>query len=225
MAVEGDFPTILSVLLENGADPDIVDEEGNNSLHVAMQLGHLGCVRVLLEECSINLLAINMKGQNCLHVLSKHAKQNASIIFNLLMEVASNYPINKQDAEGNTALLMAYFGGSAALCDALIQAGAHPGMSNKQGVSIFNTPVATKQLLFRILDQIHTEPVWLDGNFCFNCNMKFNISHRKHHCRHCGRLLCKQCTGHQIPILKFDLTKPARVCEVCADSFRLGSSR
>ena len=30
MAVEGDFPTILSVLLENGADPDIVDEEGNN---------------------------------------------------------------------------------------------------------------------------------------------------------------------------------------------------
>ena len=29
MAVEGDFPTILSVLLENGADPDQMDEEGN----------------------------------------------------------------------------------------------------------------------------------------------------------------------------------------------------
>ena len=30
MAAEGDFPTILSVLLENGADPDLMDEGGNN---------------------------------------------------------------------------------------------------------------------------------------------------------------------------------------------------
>ena len=30
MAVEGDFSTILSVLLEHGADPDMVDEGGNN---------------------------------------------------------------------------------------------------------------------------------------------------------------------------------------------------
>ena len=30
MAVEGDFPIILSILLENAADPDIVDEDGNN---------------------------------------------------------------------------------------------------------------------------------------------------------------------------------------------------
>jgi ankyrin repeat protein len=30
MAVEGDFPTILSILLENAADPDAMDEDGNN---------------------------------------------------------------------------------------------------------------------------------------------------------------------------------------------------
>ena len=30
MAVEGDFPTILAVLLENAADPDLMDEGGNN---------------------------------------------------------------------------------------------------------------------------------------------------------------------------------------------------
>ena len=30
MAVEGDFPTILSILLENAADPDLVDDNGNN---------------------------------------------------------------------------------------------------------------------------------------------------------------------------------------------------
>ena len=30
MVVEGDFPTILSVLLEHSTDPDIMDEDGNN---------------------------------------------------------------------------------------------------------------------------------------------------------------------------------------------------
>ena len=29
MAVEGEFPNVVSVLLENGADPDHMDEEGN----------------------------------------------------------------------------------------------------------------------------------------------------------------------------------------------------
>ena len=29
MAVEGEFSNVVSVLLENGADPDQVDEEGN----------------------------------------------------------------------------------------------------------------------------------------------------------------------------------------------------
>lgn len=79
------------------------------------------------------------------------------------------------------ALLLAYIAGNTGLCDALIRAGAHPGIANKQGVSIFSSPVATKQLMFRILDQISKEPVWLEGNFCQNCNMKFSISHRKHH--------------------------------------------
>ena len=41
MAVEGDFPTILSVLLEHGADPDIVDESGSS--------GELKCILSLLD--------------------------------------------------------------------------------------------------------------------------------------------------------------------------------
>lgn len=80
-----------------------------------------------------------------------------------------------------SALLLAYIAGNTTLCDALIKSRAHPGIANKQSVSIFTAPVATKQLMFRILDQISHEPTWLEGNFCQNCNMKFNISHRKHH--------------------------------------------
>lgn len=225
MAVEGDFPTILSVLLENATDPDLLDEGGSNALHLAMQLGHLNCCKVLLEESEINLLSLNMKGQTCLHLLAKHGKENAAAIFSMLLATAPRFPLDKQDNDGNTPLLLAYLNGGTALCDSLVLAGAHPSIPNKQGLSIFNVPVATKQLLFRILEQITSEPNWLEGNFCQNCNLKFNISHRKHHCRHCGRLLCKQCTNHQMPILKFDLSKAVRVCEVCSDLFKIGASR
>ena len=31
------------------------------------------------------------------------------------------------------------------------------------------------------IDQIQFEPNWLEGQTCMNCDMKFNISHRKHH--------------------------------------------
>ena len=95
LAVEGDFSSILSVLLEHGANPDHVDEEGNNgmymymymykwgliddalspsispsfpplslslsALHIAMQLGHENCVKVLLTDSDINLTAANTR--------------------------------------------------------------------------------------------------------------------------------------------------------------------
>lgn len=44
---------------------------------------------------------------------------------------------------------------------------------------------------------------------------------RKHHCRHCGRLICQKCSD-QIPILKYNLPKPVRVCQVCYDVLTIG---
>jgi len=68
----------------------------------------------------------------------------------------------------------AYFSGNASLCDALIRNGAHPNTMNKQGVTIFNAPVATKQLLFRILSMCY----YL-YDLCNRCNaiMYFIMKH------------------------------------------------
>ena len=41
--------------------------------------------------------------------------------------------------------------GNGNLCRAIVRAGAPLGIVNKQGLSIFNTPVASKQLLFKLL--------------------------------------------------------------------------
>ncbi|VDK30904.1 unnamed protein product, partial [Dibothriocephalus latus] len=31
---------------------------------------------------------------------------------------------------------------------------------------------------------------------CFECNAKFGIFRRRHHCRFCGRIFCFQCSNH-----------------------------
>jgi len=39
---------------------------------------------------------------NCLHVLAAHPRENAHLIFNCLTEFHSNFPLDTQDAQGNT---------------------------------------------------------------------------------------------------------------------------
>ena len=51
----------------------------------------------------------------------------------------------------STALLLAYSNGNGGLCRALVRAGACLGTVNRNGLSIFSAPVATKQLLFKLL--------------------------------------------------------------------------
>ena len=40
--------------------------------------------------------------------------------------------------------------------------------------------------------------------------------------RHCGRVLCKRCSVNELPIMKFNLQKPVRVCQLCNDVLTLG---
>lgn len=219
-----DRASICTILIENGADFDALDDNLNNALHIAVQKGQLATVKVLLTESHINAEAVNLRGQNPVHVLAQHGKENAAAIFEFFLECMPNYPINKADAEGNTPLLLAYMNGNGTLCRAVVRAGACLGTVNRSGISIFNYQVATKQLLFRLLDLLSQEPPWSDGDTCLECNAKFGIATRKHHCRHCGRLLCSKCSDRDMPILKYNLNKPVRVCALCFDVLTLGSN-
>ncbi|MGH0151981.1 UNVERIFIED_CONTAM: hypothetical protein FKN15_040266 [Acipenser sinensis] len=276
LAAQQDLPTICSVLLENAVDFAAVDENGNNALHLAVMHGRLNNVRALLTESNINAEAFNLRGQSPMHILGQYGKENAAAIFELFLECMQEYPLDKPDNEGNTVLLLAYMKGNANLCRAIVRAGARLGINNNQGINIFNYQVATKQLLFRLLDMLSKEPPWCDGSYCYEClakfgvttrkhhclyvlsglaNLyrngpvhkllnvqdmlskeppwcdgsycyeclaKFGVTTRKHHCRHCGRLLCHKCSVKEIPIIKFDLNKPVRVCDICFDVLTLG---
>uniref|UniRef100_A0A914XLN2 Ankyrin repeat and FYVE domain containing 1 n=2 Tax=Plectus sambesii TaxID=2011161 RepID=A0A914XLN2_9BILA len=218
-----DQPQMCSILLENGADCNSVDKLGNNALHAAVHKGSVQCVRILLTESSINAEAVNQFGQTPLLVLGQNGKENATAIFDMFLETMPRYPIDHRDVNGNTMLLLAYINGNANLCKAAVRAGACLGAINDQGVSIFSYQTPTKQLLFRLLDQLENEPRWAEGDVCSECSSKFSLTMRKHHCRHCGRLLCARCSERTMPILKYDLQKAVRVCDICYDVLTLGA--
>jgi len=85
------------------------------------------------------------------------------------------------DLDGNTPLLIAYMKGNGNLCRTLVKAGACLGSMNKDGITIFNYQVATKQLLYRLLDSLTQEAPWSDKDCCLECGTKFSLTMRKHH--------------------------------------------
>ncbi|XP_042239177.1 rabankyrin-5-like isoform X2 [Homarus americanus] len=224
LAAAHDHPHLASIFIENGVNVDAVDDNLNNALHVAVKEGHLSLVKVLLTESRINAGAVNLRGQNPLHVLGNYPKENAAAIAEVFLETMPDYDLNKVDVEGNSALLLAYMRGAGQLCRVFVRSGACLGSTNKHGVNIFNYQVPTKTLLFRLLDVLSVEPPWSEGELCMECGAKFGIATRKHHCRHCGRLLCNRCSDKDVPILKFSLNKPVRVCQTCFDVLTLGAA-
>ncbi|KDR22440.1 Ankyrin repeat and FYVE domain-containing protein 1, partial [Zootermopsis nevadensis] len=224
VATAAGHAAVVSALIQNGSDFDAIDSERDNALHIATREGHLSVARALLTESRLDAEAMNIKGRNPLHVLAWYSRDNAAAICDLFLECMPEYPLDKPDLEGNTALLLAYMKGNGNLCRTLVKAGACLGAMNKDGVTIFNYQVATKQLLSRLLDNLCQEPPWAEGDICLECGVKFGLTMRKHHCRHCGRILCSKCSDRDVPILKFGLNKPVRVCWVCFDVLQVGSA-
>ncbi|VVC93132.1 unnamed protein product [Leptidea sinapis] len=204
---------LVSALLSGGADANATDAGGDNALHVCAREGHAPVARALLHDC-----------RNPLHELCWCKKDNAATICEIFLEYIPDYPINKTDLQGNSPLLLAYMNGQAAMCRVLVRAGACLALENKDGVSIFNYQVATRQLLHRLLDALPAEAPWGESDMCQECGTKFTLTMRKHHCRHCGRMLCNKCSSQDIPILKFGLNKPQRVCETCFNVLQVGAS-
>ncbi|XP_059150599.1 FYVE, RhoGEF and PH domain-containing protein 4-like [Physella acuta] len=63
-----------------------------------------------------------------------------------------------------------------------------------------------------------TAPVWIPDDaatMCMLCQITFNVVRRRHHCRSCGKLICKSCCK-KAP-LEYKKGKIERVCAACYD--------
>ncbi|KAJ2493980.1 Vacuolar protein-sorting-associated protein 27 [Coemansia sp. RSA 2050] len=58
-------------------------------------------------------------------------------------------------------------------------------------------------------------PEWEDSPVCQRCRTAFTFTNRKHHCRHCGKCYCSDCSSNNMPIPKFAIYDPVRVCHGC----------
>lgn len=61
-------------------------------------------------------------------------------------------------------------------------------------------------------------PVWIPDDFaptCMHCGGKFTVINRKHHCRCCGKCICKTCSKFNDLIPFLNEREPQKVCNVC----------
>ncbi|RHY97423.1 hypothetical protein DYB37_000406 [Aphanomyces astaci] len=140
---------------------------------------------------------------------------------------ADDYKSVSSTDYGSTPLHLAVGKASEAISIALVRAGAPVYVQDVAGRSVVNLAESTSQgvMVVPLLLNVRTPPPWVTDDTvleCLSCGEGFGMATRKHHCRHCGRIVCATCSTNRIPLPKFDQVPAARVCDICFDvlSFR-----
>jgi len=85
------------------------------------------------------------------------------------------------------------------------------------GQQMESTESRRKTFQFQELDETYVAPVWIPDEHvekCPICNAKFSLVFRKHHCRLCGNVICKNCSDFKI-IIRALGDKPQKICVNC----------
>ena len=67
-------------------------------------------------------------------------------------------------------------------------------------------------------------PFWIPdhcASSCMDCDAKFTVIKRRHHCRACGRILCSKCCGMRAS-LEYLQNQEQRVCQSCFHTLAKG---
>ncbi|KAG7389746.1 M-phase phosphoprotein 8 [Phytophthora pseudosyringae] len=210
----------------SGFDINQEDLKGNTALHLAAMSPSERCQKMLqlLLENGADPNRANWFGYTPLHLFCSHQDGPASLV-NAFIEHGVN--IHAQSLDGSTALHLAVGRGSEDVAVALVSAGAFVHLLDAAGRSVVDLVESTNQgaMLVPVLRNLSHPPQWVGDEQtteCSSCHSVFRLAMRKHHCRHCGRTVCYNCSSNKIAIPKFQVPKPDRVCDTCFDvlSFR-----
>lgn len=128
LAREGDSLTI-DLLLQDGADVDSADAQGNRPLHEAARCGHLDVVQVLLANGAKIDAKTDPLGVSALMLAIEHGHQD--IVRLLISRGASLAARNRLNGQG--VLHLAAQRGDMTVVGLLIRAGAGVFMEDRQG--------------------------------------------------------------------------------------------
>lgn len=129
---------VVELLLEAGADPNIVTPGKESALHLAIDRG-LSRSAGLILEAGIDFSLRNKGGWTALHLAGA---KNRNEIMRLMIEAGAD--VNLLSELGGTPLHEAAVGGDAELIQMLLKAGCNPKVVSKTGVTALDIAVEYK---------------------------------------------------------------------------------
>ncbi|WP_374699004.1 ankyrin repeat domain-containing protein [Wolbachia endosymbiont (group B) of Limnophora tigrina] len=106
---------VTKLLLEEGADIDIKDQNENTLLHLAASNGHTDIVKLLMEKGS-DLSVVNKEGNTSLHLAASNGHTD---IVKLLMEKGSD--LSSMNKDGDTPLSTAFYNNHTKIVKCLME--------------------------------------------------------------------------------------------------------
>ena len=138
-------------LIEDGANPNAVDNEGWTVLMVMAKLGHAEVAKVLLAA-GADVNAVGDHGQTALMVMGLTWDEYAAAkIAEILLSAGAN--VNAADNEGETALMWAANLGHAKIAKMLLSAGANPNATDNGKTALDIAKEKVHSEVVRILEE------------------------------------------------------------------------
>ncbi|XP_067138232.1 uncharacterized protein Sptz isoform X2 [Centruroides vittatus] len=95
--------------------------------------------------------------------------------------------------------------------------------SGSETSSVSNVPIQMEK--FSIPLSVPRKEDWVPDEQVRKCmicqNEQFSMFNRRHHCRRCGRVVCKTCSQHRFPVEGYDSS--TRVCDECFEQVYSGN--
>lgn len=212
---------------------DCVDNRQNTPLHLAAAKSRR-ITKFLLEQ-GASVANVNARNQTPLGVHILTSRRDEPLIAEMLLQHKSD-PNALLDT--STLIHKAVDMSLYEIAYRLVRYGARLDIKDENDKMVFDK--VNRKVLRHLFSKISYPPVWVPNDErknCMLCSRKFNrfsIGIRRHHCRHCGRLCCGQCSHVSVESVKFPKTfddrmkkgsamkngTKKRVCKTCSIVFK-----
>lgn len=211
---------------------DAVDNRQNTPLHLAAAKSRR--ITKFLLEHGADTSRANNRNQTPLAVHLLTTKRDDPLITEMLLQ----HKTDPNSALGSSTLLhKAVELQCFEIGYRLVRHGARLDAKDSHGYMVFEK--VDGKVLRHFLDKIAFPPVWVpdfERKSCMSCLRDFSrlrVGVRRHHCRHCGRLVCGRCShvsvdselfpstfvGHLDRTASEERSKLKRVCKMCSHVF------
>ncbi|CEG42859.1 myosin-like protein [Plasmopara halstedii] len=213
----------------------LTDRNENNALHFAVSRDRKNGYRLVdyLIKHGAEVDKVNARFQSPLVVHIMTTRQTDPAITELLLKRGADFSI--QLADGSTLLHVAVERELIDIACALIKQGASLNEPDAKGRLVVE--VANKKYLKKLFSAITQPPTWInekERRACMLCSSSFKFGTRRHHCRHCGRVCCSDCSAFTVEMHQFpkdfpgrtstggkQVKDPQRVCRTCHAVFKM----